>query len=94
MRTRREGMLRPEFQDWYPSLRAGQWYAADELTDLVLDHLRHGSPQWRAQGRVPSDAHFVFRGDTLRQGPARLTRRTDRPSPRPERPTTSPPLDS
>ena len=92
MQTPREGMLRPEFQDWYPSLKAGQWYPADELTALVMDHLRHGSPQWRPQGRVPSDTHFVFRGQTPRQGSERRTRSTDRSPRHPEEPT-SPRLD-
>ena len=77
-------MLRPEFQDWYPTLEAGRWYPADELTDVVLEHLRHGSPQWRPQGRVPTDDHFVFRGGTLRQGPSRQTRRADREPRQPE----------
>jgi hypothetical protein len=79
MHSRREGMLRPEFRDWYPNLNAGQWYPADELTTLVRNHLRHGSPQWRAEGRVPSDDHFVFRGDTPRQGVAGHSRRSDPP---------------
>jgi hypothetical protein len=84
MQTRREGMLRPEFQDWYPTLEAGRWYPADELTDVVFEHLRHGSPQWRPQGRVPTDDHFVFRGGTLRQGSSRQTRRADREPRQPE----------
>jgi hypothetical protein len=78
MSARREGMLRPEFQDWYPSLQAGRWYPAGELTTLVLDHLQHGSPQWRPEGRVPSAHHFVFRGGEARQGPDRDTRSSDR----------------
>jgi hypothetical protein len=69
--ARREGMLRPEFQEWYPSLLPGRWYPASELTTLVLDHLRHGSPQWRPEGRVPSDHHFVFRGGPAKGGAAR-----------------------
>jgi hypothetical protein len=71
-------MLRPEFQDWYPTLEAGRWYPADELSDRVFDHFRHGSPQWRPQGRVPTDDHFMFRGGTPRQGSNKQTRRTDR----------------
>ena len=78
MDARREGMLRPEFQDWYPSLQALRWYPATELTTLVLDHLRHGSPQWRPEGRVPSDRHFMFRGGSAREGPGRYTRSSDR----------------
>lgn len=65
MEARREGMLRPEFQDWYPGLQAGRWYPANELTALVQGHLQHGSPHWRAEGRVPSDEHFVFRGGQI-----------------------------
>ena len=90
LETRREGMLRPEFQDWYPSLVASRWYPADELTNLVIDHLRHGSPQWTPQGRVPTDDHFVFRGGTLRPGSTRRTRRTDRAPRRPEEDSTTP----
>jgi hypothetical protein len=78
MHNRREGMLRPEFQDWYPTLTAGRWYPADELTELVVDHLQHGSPQWRAQGRVPSDHHFAFRGGSPREGPPGYSRAADR----------------
>ena len=78
METRREGMLRREFQEWYPTLSASRWYPVEELTDLVLAHLRHGSPQWRPQGRIPADDHFVFRGGTPRQGSNRRTRRTDK----------------
>ena len=33
----RQGMLRPDFQDWYPGLEAGRWYPASELTALVVD---------------------------------------------------------
>lgn len=78
MRSRREGMLRPEFQDWYPELAAGRWYPADELTGLVVEHLQHGSPQWRPQGRVPSDHHFVFRGGDPPGGGSGQSRSTDR----------------
>jgi hypothetical protein len=78
MEERREGMLRPEFQDWYPSLQAGRWYTASQLAGMVLDHLEHGSPQWRPEGRVPSDAHFEFRGGSARHGAGRGTRSTDR----------------
>ena len=91
MEARREGMLRPEFQEWYPSLHAGKWYRANELTGLVVDHLRHGSPQWRAEGRVPSEDHFVFRGGPGQAGSGRGMRSTDpsrqhRDGPAPARP--------
>jgi hypothetical protein len=89
MQIRREGMLRPEFQDWYPSLQTGRWYPATELTAMVLHHLQHGSPQWRPEGRVPSDFHFVFRGGTVRQGIRRQTRSSDRPPRPPEGPSSS-----
>ena len=38
MQTRREGMLKPEFTDWYPSLQPGRWYAASEreVRDAVV----------------------------------------------------------
>jgi hypothetical protein len=94
MDVRREGMLRPEFQDWYPGLQAGRWYLASELTTVVLDHLQHGSPQWRPEGRVPSDHHFVFRGGPARQGPARYTRSSDRAPQRSEGPASSARVDS
>ena len=80
----RQGMLRPEFQEWYPGLEAGRWYPAGELTALVVEHLRHGSPQWRPIGRTPSDHHFVFRGGSVRREHLRLTRSTDRPPRGPE----------
>jgi hypothetical protein len=80
MNAGREGMLRPEFQDWYPSLQAGRWYPADELTSIVLDHLQHGSPHWRPIGRVPSDVHFEFRGGVSKHRSATATRSTDRPA--------------
>ena len=91
MGARREGMLRPAFQDWYPTLEAGRWYPANELTDLVADHLRHGSPQWRPQGRVPSDDHFVFRGAGSGRSTDLRQRHTDPPS-RQSEPWSDPPL--
>lgn len=78
MQARREGMLRPEFQDWYPSMKPGLWYPADELTHLVVQHLQSGSPQWRPDGRVPSDVHFAFRGGMPPRSSPRLSRATDR----------------
>lgn len=93
MQTPREGMLRPEFRDWYPSLEAGQWYPADELTALVADHFRHGSPQWRPQGRVPSDVHFEFRGESSRRDPGRRTRSGDRAQRLTDGPASSPRVD-
>ena len=94
MHPRREGMLRLEFQDWYPTLKAGMWYPADELTTLVQEHLLHGSPQWRPEGRVPSDHHFVFRGGASRQDSTKRTRTTDRPGRRSDAAADLPRLDS
>ena len=74
----REGRLKPEFEAWYPSLRAGEWYAADHLTATVLEQLRSGAPQWRSEDRVPSDAHFEFRGGDNAPRARRRTRHLDR----------------
>ncbi|HET8834457.1 MAG TPA: hypothetical protein VFN08_06975 [Gemmatimonadales bacterium] len=60
--SKREGCLRPEFEQWYPTLRSGVWYPADELTTIVLKQLQEESPRWHSDGRVPSDSHFQFRG--------------------------------
>ena len=94
MEARREGMLRLEFQDWYPSLQAGKWYPANELTGMVMDHLQRGSPQWSAEGRVPSNDHFVFRGGLAQHGPVRSMRSADRAPRSEEGPGTSAQLDS
>ena len=94
MEALREGMLRPEFQDWYPSLQAGKWYPANELSGLVMDHLQHGSPQWRPEGRVPSDDHFVFRGGAAQQVHERGRRHADRGPRHHDAPTPSAQLDS
>ncbi len=79
MTDRREGMLRPEFQDWYPTVESGRWYPADELTSLVLAHRRFGTPQWEPEGRLPPDQHFAFRGGSPRAGSPSKTRRSDPP---------------
>jgi hypothetical protein len=79
MTDRREGMLRAEFQDWYPNVEAGRWYVADELTNLVLAHRRFGTPQWELEQRLPSDEHFEFRGGTPRGSSVTKTRRGDPP---------------
>jgi hypothetical protein len=73
----REGLLKTEYSDWYPTLVAGFWYRADWLTETVLQQLRLGEPRWQPEDRVPCDQHFVFRGgrSDLRRG-AR-SRRTD-----------------
>ena len=75
--AKREGCLRREFEEWYPSLRPGIWYPADQLTAAVLKQLQNDGPKWHSEDRVPSGAHFFFRGgDTQRQRPHR-TRRLD-----------------
>jgi hypothetical protein len=78
--SRREGRVKPEFELWYPGLRAGVWYPADELTSAVLKQLRGGEPQWAPEDRVPSDTHFQFRGGTAQPQRSQRTRHADPPS--------------
>ena len=73
----REGRVRPEFEAWYPSLRAGEWYPADQLTAAVLYQLRGGAPRWHSEDRVPSDAHFLFRGGDPQPQRTQRTRHQD-----------------
>lgn len=73
----REGLLRLEFRDWYPSLTPGVWYPADRLTQLILTQLRSGEPRWESDDRVPADAHFEFRGGEPRHQAGERTRRSD-----------------
>lgn len=94
MSQRREAMLRPEFQYWYPAIKAGSWYPADELTMLVRNHHRVGSPHWQPQGRIPSDEHFEYRGGAPREGPPRYTRWGERSPTRSDEPLEGPQLDS
>jgi hypothetical protein len=75
--SKREGCLRPEFEQWYPTLRADVWYPADELTAIVLKQLQDESPRWQSEGRVPSDSHFEFRGGDAEAGRANRSRRLD-----------------
>ena len=75
--SRREGRLRPEFEQWYPSLRGDVWYPADELTSAVLKQLQEGGPRWHSEDRVPSDAHFQFRGGEPQPQRSHRTRRLD-----------------
>lgn len=78
MTERREAMLRPEFREWYPTLTADWWYPARQLADLVLEQRRSGEPQWEFESRVPSEAHFLFRGGRPRGDALAHTRRSDR----------------
>jgi hypothetical protein len=73
--ARREASLKAAFADWYPELRVGIWYPADQLTDAVLRQLQQGAPTWHSEDRVPSDAHFHFRGG---EAPSQRTQRTRR----------------
>jgi hypothetical protein len=75
--SRREGQLKAEFQDWFPHLAAGVWYPAAELASHVLAQLRCGEPRWEPGDRIPSDSHFIFRGEDDTRAPGRRTRRTD-----------------
>jgi hypothetical protein len=58
----REGQVRPEYQLWFPHLRPGVWYPAATLARAVLDQVRTGEPTWTSGERIPSNAHFIFRG--------------------------------
>jgi hypothetical protein len=78
--TEREGCVKPEFGEWYPSLVAGQWYPAARIRDVVLVQLLSGEPRWQADDRVPADDHFVFRGGVRARGSGFRTRHTDAPS--------------
>lgn len=73
----REGLLKAEFADWYPGLRPGVWYPAAQLADIVLKQLRDGAPRWKPEGRVPSDAHFQFRGGDIQVRQRQRSRRLD-----------------
>jgi hypothetical protein len=76
----REGRLRAEYQLWFPSLLPSVWYRAADLARLVLVQIQSGEPRWTAEGRVPSDAHFVFRGGGGRRGTTGHSRRDDPPT--------------
>jgi hypothetical protein len=75
----REGRLKAEYSEWYPTLDPLAWYPAAWLSRTVLEQLNAGEPRWHPEQRVPSDSHFTFRGgDQAPRGTAR-TRRTDPP---------------
>ena len=75
--SKREGCVRPEFEQWYPTLQTGVWYPADELTATVLKQLQDESPRWQSEDRVPSDSHFEFRGGEADSRRGHKTRRLD-----------------
>lgn len=61
----REGRLRPEFADLYPTLRPGAWEPAARVAEAVLARLLlleiSDAP---VQDRVLREEHFEFRGET------------------------------
>ena len=75
--SKREGCLRPEFEQWYPTLQTGVWYPADELTAIVLRQLHDESPRWHSEERVPSNSHFEFRGGEAGAERSHKSRRLD-----------------
>lgn len=75
--SKREGCVRREFEQWYPTLQANVWYPADQLTAIVLKQLQDESPRWHSEGRVPSDSHFQFRGGEPASDSSRKRRRLD-----------------
>jgi len=75
--SKREGCVRPEFEQWYPALRGGVWYPADELTAIVLKQLQDESPRWHSEDRVPSNVHFEFRGGATESRRPHRSRRSD-----------------
>jgi hypothetical protein len=75
--SKREGCLRPEFEQWYPTLQTGVWYPAEDLTAIVLKQLQDESPRWQSEERVPSDSHFEFRGGEADPVRSPKTRRLD-----------------
>jgi hypothetical protein len=78
--TEREGCVKPQFEEWYPSFKPGQWYPAVRIRDVVLAQLQSGEPRWQAPDRVPAGDHFVFRGGAGTRGASLRTRHTDPPS--------------
>ena len=73
----REARLRAEYREWYPKLVPGVWYDAEQLRAEVVAQQRAGEPRWAVEGRVPSDAHFLFRGGRARAPGEMHSRRTD-----------------
>lgn len=73
----RKGQVKPEFQPWFPSVRAAHWYPAAELARRVRAQLRSGEPRWEAGGRIRSDHHFGFRGGHDERPLTSCTRTTD-----------------
>ena len=76
----RQGRLKAEYREWYPALDPDVWYPAAWLSRAVLAQLSAGQPRWQPGPRVPSDAHFSFRGGVPTARDTFRTRRTDAPS--------------
>ena len=74
-RWKRQALLKPEYQDWYPWVTPGVWYRVRWLMELILRQQRRVEPHWQLPSRVLSDDHFVFRGGSLlrREGRRRLS---------------------
>jgi hypothetical protein len=71
----RKARLRPEYVDWYPEIRAGEWHNATWLAEVVMQQRRRGVPSWALEGRPLPDAHFEFQGVGPPQGRHRPERR-------------------
>lgn len=62
----RQANLNPQYQAWYPGLRAGVWLPAWHVAETVDHQLAFGSPRWAPTDRLLSEEHFEFRGGTSR----------------------------
>ncbi len=78
--SEREGRLRTEYREWYPTLEPEAWYPAAWLSQAVLAQLSEGEPRWHAEKRVLCDTHFSFRGGEPAADPSARKRRTDEPT--------------
>ncbi len=63
----RQARLRPSFSSCYPNITPDKWHHALWTREMALSQLRRGGPQWEAEGRVLSDAHFDFQGGVARK---------------------------
>ena len=55
-------MLKPEYQEWYPTVMPGKWYRVKWLMELIQRQQDRLGPHWELPPRVLDDAHFSFRG--------------------------------
>lgn len=76
----REGQLKAEYREWYPTLDPARWYPAAWLSRTVLAQLSEGEPRWHPEPRVPCETHFTFRGGETVTRTSTRTRRTDPPA--------------